>query len=233
MTNWITGDKHGSFDKIFNWVHYGKIKKYDTVIILGDSGINYHKESNALKNKLNGLDINIFVIHGNHEERATCIDTYKVIDFLGGKVSVEKEYPNLIFAIDGETYDFDGKKCIAIGGAYSVDKFYRLAIGANWWENEQPSEEIKHYVEQQLIKDNWNVDYVFSHTCPYKFMPTEWFLNCIEQNEVDNSTELWLDYIHNKLNYNMWYCGHFHGDKFVDKANLRFMYNDIIILGGV
>lgn len=31
-------------------------------------------------------------------------------------------------------------KTIVIGGAYSVDKFYRLSKGYNWFEDEQPSD---------------------------------------------------------------------------------------------
>ena len=30
----------------------------------------------------------------------------------------------------GEVYDFNGNSCIVIGGAYSVDKYYRLARGS-------------------------------------------------------------------------------------------------------
>ena len=30
-----------------------------------------------------------------------------------------------------------------------------------WWQNEQPSKEIKQYVEQQLNDNNWKVDVVF------------------------------------------------------------------------
>lgn len=42
-------------------------------------------------------------------------------------------------------------KTIVIGGAYSVDKFYRLSKGYNWFEDEQPSDEIKAYVESNLV----------------------------------------------------------------------------------
>ncbi len=58
---------------------------------------------------------------------------------------VEDAYPSLLFAKDGEIYDFDGKKAIAIGGAYSVDKFYRQKKGYAWYDNEQPSPGIKKY----------------------------------------------------------------------------------------
>ena len=38
--------------------------------------------------------------------------------------------------------------------------------------------------------------------------------------------EEYLDVICEKLQYKMWYCGHYHTDKRVD--NVRFLYHDII-----
>ena len=79
-------------------------------------------------------------------------------------------------------------KSIVIGGAYSVDKFYRLAMGYKWFEDEQPSTEVKEYVESQLEKLNWNIDLVLSHTAPLRYEPVEWFLPVIDQSTVDKST---------------------------------------------
>ena len=122
--------------------------------------------------------------------------------------------------------DFVGPKYIIVGGAYSVDKFYRLSRGMKWWPDEQPSPVIKEYVEQQLA-DN-TVDIVFSHTCPAKYIPTECFLSCIDQSKVDNSTEQWLDTIEDKINYEAWYLGHWHTDKRIDR--MHFLFHGIEVL---
>ncbi len=37
-----------------------------------------------------------------------------------------------------------------MGGAYSIDKMVRLMYGYGWWPDEQPSEEVKRYVERRL-----------------------------------------------------------------------------------
>lgn len=58
-------------------------------------------------------------------------------------------YPNLIFEKDGEFYDIYKKKVMVIGGAYSVDKWYRLKMNYKWLEDEQISEE-----ENLLWKSN-------------------------------------------------------------------------------
>ena len=39
---------------------------------------------------------------------------------------------------------------------------------------------------------------------------------------MDKSTELWLDTIEKKLNYNAWYCGHWHMKKRIDKMHFLF-----------
>ena len=39
----------------------------------------------------------------------------------GGAVYRESPFPNLLFAKDGEVYNFDGKRYIAIGGAFRVE----------------------------------------------------------------------------------------------------------------
>ena len=111
---------------------------------------------------------------------------------------------------------------ILIGGAYSVDKFYRLSKGYNWFEDEQPSDEIKAYVEKQLSNNDWNVDVVLSHTVPYDYRPVDLFLSMIDQSTVDESTELWLGEIEKKLDYKWWYAGHYHTSRVRDKVQIMF-----------
>ena len=132
----------------------------------------------------------------------------------------EEKYPNILFAKDGEIFNIEGTKHLVIGGAYSVDKFYRLSRGYGWWEDEQPSEEIKLYVEQQIKEKEFDV--ILSHTCPFKYEPIETFLPGIDQGTVDTSTEEWLDKIEESVDYKAWYCGHWHIDKRIDKIHFLF-----------
>lgn len=141
----------------------------------------------------------------------------------------EEEYPDLLFTKDGEIYDFDGKRGILIGGAYSVDKEFRIRSGMPWYASEQPSPEIKAHVEEQLEKCGWTVDYVLSHTCPRHLEPTDLFLNFIEQDRVDKTTENWMSELHGKLTYEKWYFGHFHGERVYNSAEM--LYNTIKELG--
>ena len=69
------------------------------------------------------------------------------------------------------------------------------------------------------------MDIILSHTCPYKYIPREMFLEGVDQSMVDNSTEYFLDEIEKNTKYNVWYCGHYHTDKKKDK--MIFMFNNI------
>ena len=228
---YITGDTHRDFGRVVKFCDKMKTTTDDILIILGDAGINYYlnHSDNRIKNLLSRLPITLFCIHGNHEARPETIDTYELVDWHGGKVYMEKKYPNLVFAKDGEIYQFETvngiKNCVVIGGAYSVDKYYRLRNGWEWFADEQPNVEIKQYVEDQLHKVNWTVDVVLTHTCPIKYEPIEWFLSGLDQSKVDKSTEIWLNKIEEKLNYKKWYCGHYHGNKVIDK--MCFMFEPI------
>ena len=224
---YITGDKHAYFNDVFNFCYENNTTIDDILIVLGDAGINYFTNDRdyILKNSLLQLPITLFCIHGNHEERPENIENYKTKLFHNGIVYYEEEYPSILFAKDGEIYKFDNKKVLVIGGAYSVDKEFRLKYGYNWYSSEQPSFETKEKI-LDLVNKIKNVDVVLTHTCPYKYIPREMFLSGIDQRKVDNSLEIYLDKIEDNLNYKKWYCGHYHTDKSIDK--IRFMFHDIV-----
>ncbi|MEE1517542.1 MAG: metallophosphoesterase [Lachnospiraceae bacterium] len=224
MKYYIIGDCHCAFSHIAHFCKYNLSSEPSTMILLGDVGLNIWLDKNDKKKKkeLSRCPITFFAIHGNHEERPYKIDTYKEKEWNGGIVYYEEEYPNLLFAKDGEIYTLGDKKAIAIGGAYSIDKEYRLAMWMPWFESEQPSDEIKEYVEEQFEKHNWKVDYVFSHTAPLKYEPVDLFLPGVDQSTVDKSTEEWLSAIESRLTYDKWWFGHYHGNRVYDKAIMLF-----------
>ena len=226
---YYTGDIHGDVLHIRDMVTKYEITDQDVIVILGDVGMNYYGNNYGdqhRKKKLNKLGVPVFCIHGNHEMRPETIPTYHEDTWQGGTVYVEDAYPNLLFAKDGEVYDLDGQSALVIGGAYSVDKWYRLRMDMNWFADEQPSDEIKSRVMRKLENLNRKVDVVLSHTCPERYIPVEAFLSGIDQSTVDNSTEEWLGQVEAQLEYGAWLCGHWHINKRIDK--LQFLYHDVI-----
>jgi len=225
---YITGDTHGSFDRVDAFCRIHQTSRDDVLVILGDAGINYWGgiRDSILKKLITRLPITLLCIHGNHEIRPENIPGYRTQVFCGGTVFFEPAYPNILFARDGEVFDLAGNHCLVIGGAYSVDKYYRIVTGLRWWADEQPNKETKERVMSAARLRP--IDVVFSHTCPLRYIPTEMFLPMIDQSTVDTSTEQFLDDLLDCLGSVRWYCGHYHTYKTVD--SLRFLFEDFVEL---
>ena len=219
---YITGDIHGSMDPLHRLFMRFSPSKEDIIVLLGDVGINYTGTLRDVecKQQMKKLGATFFCIHGNHENRPQNIASYHEKEWHGGRVMYEEAHPNILFPVDGDVFDIEGKQCLVIGGAYSVDKFQRLRNGWKWWPDEQPSPAIKEHTEEQIRKRH--IDVIFSHTCPAKYIPTECFLSCIDQSSVDRSTEEWLDSIEEAVDYKAWYLGHWHTDKHIDRLHFLF-----------
>ena len=220
---YFTGDTHGGYRSIIKFANRFHLLRTDVIVILGDAGYNYYggERDAEAKLHLSYVKPTILCIHGNHEIRPANIPSYKTKEWNGGIVWYEEEYPNILFAKDGEIYTLNGLNYLAVGGAYSVDKHLRIRRGVGWWEDEQPSDKIKRYVEEQIRVHK--VDVILSHTCPRKYTPTEVFLPMVDQSTVDDSTEIWLDQIEESVNYKAWFCGHWHTDKRIDR--MHFLYH--------
>ncbi len=240
----IRGDCHGWFGWIDNQLK-DYPRKETAVIILGDAGFNYYlnKYDDRLKKEVNELGFCIYCVRGNHEARPQ--DTscgYELIydHNVRGEVYVQKEYPNIRFFKDWGEYWLDFFHVCVIGGAYSVDKWWRLARAGvqsktdwsynnpkktGWFPNEQLSE--KEMAQATADLANKSFDFVFSHTCPKKFQPSDLFLKTVNQSEVDNSMELWMDDLSEKIVVNFAWCfGHYHADR-LERPHVEQYYNDI------
>lgn len=227
MSVYITGDIHGNPTRIYNMWFEGthELTESDVIVLLGDVGANYYggKRDLMMKEYLSEIPATILCIHGNHEARPRTVKGYVEKLWNGGTVYIQEQFPNILFAKDGEVYQIGDRRCLVIGGAYSVDKFYRQSRGWAWWPDEQPDEETKRRTEAAIAGNK--IDIVFSHTCPEKYVPVECFISGIDQSTVDRSTEEWLDKLEDDLSYDAWYCGHWHINKRIDK--MHFLYDCI------
>ena len=222
----VTGDIHGDVRDLWEricTVH--DASKDDLLIILGDCGLfYYHFYGSTKKDYLrqaaaSELPITILCIQGNHEVPFKEMPAEKVRLFGGNGY----ESNGIYFADNGTILNINDKRCLIVGGAYSVDKPWRLERGNAWWENEELTE-----AELDSIFDAVNgkeFDFIFTHTCPHNFMPREMFLSFVDQSSVENRTEKALQRIHDVVKFNHWYCGHFHADKIDGK--IEFFYRSL------
>lgn len=227
MMWYISSDPHREFSHIEQFCEMQKTTREDVLILLGDVLINYYEDRSdtAIKERLAQLPITLFCLKGNHEQRPENMSVYELVPFAGGEAYREQKYPNLLFAKDAEVYTLAGKQCMTIGGAYSLNWQECLTDGTPWWEDEQPTAEIRAAVEARLKSMGYRIDRMLTHTCPLRYAPMKEFAKDFDWEGVDTSTEQWLDEIEQKLEYELWYCGHFHRSQTIDK--LQFVYTGI------
>lgn len=229
MATFVTGDIHGNPGRLISAYDKRLLNEGDKVIILGDAGFNFFGNGRNYrtyrdihcKNMVKDLPFQILCVRGNHERRPSCYFGYEEKEMFGNKVYVQEEYPNLIFLEDGCDYLIDGKRCLVLGGAYSVDKKFRIE-GKTWFANEQLSQRERRIIWKKVIAQR-RYDIVLSHTCPFKYIPKESFKSKLD--DIDTTTEEWLDLIEDIIDYDAWYCGHYHINKDID--NLTFLFQDI------
>lgn len=227
----ITGDIHRrEFDRFYYLdpnIEYG-------VIVLGDFGMDYlldehdDAEKRALARKF--PNITWYVVRGNHEARPADVAGMEIVlrPEICGRAYQHPDHPHIIYLMDGATYVFDKYMALIIGGAYSVDKFYRQMMGRVWFANEQLDNEEKAQIIS-LVTTMPKVDFIFTHTCPFYWQPFDLFLEGLDQATVDNSTEWFLEEVARIANYSTWCFGHFHADRIQGDKGLM-LYHKVLTL---
>ena len=230
INTWVvSGDTHGSFTHLFNELNWKEYEPTTTaVVLLGDSGTNFwrgrdrgsYKMDEKLQQELQASGFIWYVLRGNHDQRPETIPGTRIWydNNVDNDVYVREGFPNIRYLIDGEIYTFDGYRCLALGGAYSVDKYLRLARQlpngwCGWFENEQLNQQEKDSIYSDLCENKEQIDFVLTHTAPKSYEPTDLFLPQVDQSTVDSTMEEWLEEVKKVINWKFWLFGHYHHDR--------------------
>ena len=207
----ITGDCHGQFSRFRS---LGNMPN-TAVIILGDAGINYHLDERDLSAKryLAKFPFTFYCVRGNHEARPGDVEGMELCydENVKGLVWMEEEFPRIKYFQDWGFYEIDGLRTLVIGGAYSVDKWWRLGRDAKWFENEQLSQTERDACYMSAY--GRQIDLVLAHTCPLSLQPTDLFLRGLDQSTVDNTMERWMEDLFKVFNWKLFLFGHYHADR--------------------
>lgn len=226
---YLTGDLHADVSRFKNLSVEDQQDEKLAIIILGDSGFNFTMDSNDshLKNSLDKkYAFTIYCLRGNHEARPQNVQGMELTydENVKGEVYIQKKWPKLRYFKDWGVYTLGDYKVAVVGGAYSVDKFYRLQNHFRWFADEQlDTEEMIHCTRDFT---NIQVDIVLTHTCPVSWEPTDMFLRSIDQSSVDKSMELFLDELAKVFDWNVWCFGHYHADR-IERPHVEQLYHDM------
>ena len=239
MKWYLVGDRHGVYAEYRKLKHLKDQDEQVAVIVLGDCGLNYYLDyrDDKIKKYVNDFGILIYCVRGNHEERPElACDDMKIIwdEFTQNYIFQQEKYPNIRYFIDGHKYIFNSNNetysALIIGGAYSVDKHYRLLNNWNWFKYEQLSKEEMLDIENKVSGNSF--DFVFSHTCPLSWQPTDLFWPSVDQTTVDNTMEVWLDKLKDNIDWGIWCFGHYHADR-IEAPFVEMFYKDVESLNEV
>lgn len=228
MEWYVTGDIHGRLDR-FKYYDYELKQNSDcAIIILGDASFNYFLDERDAQLKraiVRKYKCQFYCVRGNHEARPQDIPTMQLVydENVKGEVYVEQEYPNIKYFKDWGIYNLNGFVVLVIGGAYSVDKYYRLTAGSGWFPNEQLSKEERTLCFDEITGGQY--DFVLTHACPYQWLPEDLFLPMINQGEVDKTTERFLERIRQTITYEVWLFGHYHADR-IERPRVEMFYRN-------
>ncbi len=218
----ITGDTHQYIDIKKLYSNKFKIEndltKDDILIILGDAGFVFNEDSDKEKvwrYWISTKPYTTICVRGNHDN-PIAISKYPIINAYGGKLyHIEN---SLYYTTDAGIYNFNGKVCLCINGADSIDRDIRQD-GVSWWKEEAITQNQVDNAINNVERYNGKIDFLLTHTGGSEV--------CHSLGFTPMPSDLMLDKVINTVDYSKHYCGHYHKDEYISHSE-RVVFNDII-----
>lgn len=131
----------------------------------------------------------------------------------------------MIHLMRGQIFTIDGLKFFTFGGAYSIDKMSR-AEGISWFPEEIPSREEYEEGWANLGKEDFQVDYILTHTAPRDVAAA---MGYGELSDDEVELRQYLQRVADKTEFQKWYFGHFHEDAEVEEVFVC-LYDEVVEL---
>ena len=213
-------------------------KKINYHIILGDTGFLWPGNEDAEKlffYELAKRPFPVLYVVGNHDPVLGLSDLPEVDIEIGEKVVlVNKENPFIAYLKRGKIYNIENHKFLVLGGALSIDKFYRVS-GKSWWKQEYWSDDEKTDIFR-LLKNENNFDYVLSHTGPSRINRAINNVDSFYTPKFKDEVSVLNESIDGKIKCKQWFCGHWHKDVYYydinKKKGYQYLYQQTALLDG-
>lgn len=225
----VTGDLHSTHDigklSTKKFPQQKELSKDDYLIVCGDFGLVWdgEKEDRYWQKWLAQRNFTTLWVDGNHEN-FELLAKYPKIEMFGGMV--QEIQPSVYHLLRGQVYMIGRKKIFTMGGASSHDKWCRVEH-LSWWREELPSTAEMERGLDALKANDWKVDYVISHCGP------ESVQRLISREYENDALTRYFDVLKEKLEYERWYCGHYHINRNFESDRLTVLYNEIRPLGEI
>lgn len=224
----LTGDTHGVLEigrlGPENFPAGPKLTRDDLVIILGDFGLFWSDpprpyELEALEQLENAPWTTLF-LDGNHEN-FSLLKALPEEERYGAPVGVVS--PHVFHLRRGYIYTLQNRRCFVFGGARSIDRKRRIS-GQSWWREEIPSEEEFRRGLDVLEEADWKVDWILTHTAPNHILEKTNLLKYL----ADDPVSVYLDEICREVEYDRWFCGHLHLNRYFSEDRLHILRENIL-----
>ena len=211
---YLTGDTHANVRRLLI-IDDSEMTKDDIVIVLGDFGVIWEKDSQMTDTVLELLSEKNFTLaflDGNHENFPEIARLEKETYWNGGKIGLLPY--GIIHLLRGEIYNINGRIIGVCGGANSIDLWHRTE-GISWWREEEITDNDIDNFMAAANKYNNKIDMMLSHDAPASMIPIIKLYSGVNDGDISNS-QIQLEKINQEINIDKWYFGHWHIDKVID-----------------
>jgi len=212
----VTADTHGDMER-FDAKQIKKLKKTDTLFVLGDFGFIWKDDAETEKNikKLAKLPFRIMFIDGLNENFEKLMQ-YQDVKF-GGAHCHEIAKDKIYYIPRGTVLEIEGKKLLCFGGCDSYDA--DIIVSQN-----DPCQKDFNRCTANLNLNNNSVDYILTHMPSGKINR---FIN-LDSNFYSECMDF-FDTVANTVQYEKWYFGCLHLDKYIS-PKVQAVYTDVLPL---
>lgn len=212
----VTADTHGEFER-FEDKQYKKLRKNDTLVVLGDFGFIWNDDETTEKNlkKLAKLPFRILFIDGLNENFKKIMQ-YPETKF-GGADCREIVKDKIYYIPRGTILTLEDKKLLCFGGCdnYDVD----IIVS----ENDPDAKDFNRCGALVRLND-YSVDYILTHMPSGKINR---FIN-LDSNFYSETMDF-FDKLSENMTYTKWYFGCLHLDKYIS-PKVQAVYTDVLPL---
>ena len=219
---YVASDTHGTInlDTLRTDNLPGQVSDEDFLLLCGDVGMVWDgaEADRKLVEWYGSQPYTTLYIDGNHENHEL-LSKLPVTEWNGGKV--HRVAARVVHLMRGQVYCIEGKRIFCFGGAFSIKK---VSGGSSVpiWDSEMPSRE--EYLEgwSNLEATGFDVDFVFTHTCPTSCLARLHTGFYSFEKELND----YLEQVMQKVRWKRWYFGHFHTD--LDIGDFRALHQRVL-----